>query len=260
MCVRVCMCLQGLPYMPMAPPVAFTVSAWQVLGGGGGGDPELTAVLTEHFLHILLQFRLAGVHGGVRRLEHQGLGGGVHEKDVPVVLLHRDAGGFGAEVADGHELFPLEAAAVDGPHVQHPDIHAVRLPGGDVLRGGGAHLALDDHGRPVRLVLEGVEARGVAGEGDPDDQHGEMHRIQPHAVSLCSAAVLLGGGASWRRETAANGLRQSRQGRAADDVEVSMPSVSAAAVPIRLLASDGGGWVRGDTAALRTGNSPLLHA
>ncbi len=72
------------------------------------------------------------------------------------------------------------------------------------------------------------------------DQHGEMHWIKPHAVSLCCAAVLLGGGASWKRETAANGLRQSRQGRAADLVEVSMPSVSAAAFPIRLLASDGG--------------------
>lgn len=209
----------------------------------GGKRPKLTAVPTQHSLHILLQFRLAGIHGRVGCLEYQRIGGGVHKKDVPVVLLHCGAGGFGAEVPDGHELLPLEAAAVDGPHIQHSDVYPVGLAGGAVLR-GGAHLALDDHGRSVRLVLEGVETRGVTGEGDPDDQHGEMHWIKPHAVSLCCAAVLLGGGASWRRETADNGLRQSRQGRAADVVEVSMPSVSASAFPIRLLASDGG-----DTAA-----------
>lgn len=219
-----------------------------------GGSLQLTAVLAEHFIHILLQLRLAGVHRGVRSLENQGLGGRVHEKDVSVVLLHCDAGGLGAEVPDGHELLPHEAAAVEGPHVQHFDIHTVGLPGGAVLR-GGAHLALDDHGGPVRLVLEGVETRGVTGEGDPDDQHGEMHWIKPHAVSLCCAAVLLGGGASWKRGTAVNGLRQSRQSRAADVVEVSMPSVSAAAFPIRPLAS-----VRGGDTSLGTGNGPLLHA
>uniref|UniRef100_A0A8C7YWI7 Cathepsin F n=1 Tax=Oryzias sinensis TaxID=183150 RepID=A0A8C7YWI7_9TELE len=179
-------------------------------------------------------------HGAVSPVKNQGLGGRIHEKDVSVVLLHRDAGVLGAEVPDGHELLPHEAAAVEGPHVQHFDIHTVGLPGGAVLR-GGAHLALDDHGGPVRLVLEGVETRGVTGEGDPDDQHGEMHWIKPHAVSLCCAAVLLGGGASWKRGTAVNGLRQSRQSRAADVVEVSMPSVSAAAFPIRPLASVWGG-------------------
>lgn len=205
----------------------------------GGKSLKLTAVLAQHSLHVLLQLGLAGVHGGVRRLEHQGLGGGVHEKDIFVVLLHGGARGLGAEVPDGHELLPLQAAAVDGPHIQHLDIHTVGLPRGDVL-GGGAHLALDDHGGSVRLVLEGVKTRGVTSKGDPDDQHGEMHWIKPHAVSLCCAAVLLGGGASWKRRTAANGLRQSRQGRAADLLEVSMPSGSAAAFPIRLLASDGG--------------------
>lgn len=230
------------PYITMAPPLALIVRC-ECMAGIREERLKLTAVLAQHSFHVLLQFWLGGIHGGVGCLEYQGLGGRVHKKDVPVVLLHRGAGGFGAEVPDGHELLPLEAAAVDGPHIQHSDIHAVGLARGDVLR-GGAHLALDDHGRSVRLVLKGVETRGVTGEGDPDDQHGEMHWIKPHAVSLCCSAVLLGGGASWRRETAANGLRQSRQGRAADVVEVSMPSVSASAFPIRLLASDGG-----DTAA-----------
>ncbi len=65
---------------------------------------------------------------------------------------------------------------------------------GDVC-GKRAQPRLDHHGRSVSLVLQRIQTRGVAGEGDPDDEHGEMHRIKP---SSCRSAVAQGaaGGAA----------------------------------------------------------------
>lgn len=205
---------------------------------------KLTAVLAQNALHIFFEILLNGFTRSKRRPKHQWLLCGVHEKYVSVVLLHCDARSLRAKVANGDELLALEPAAVGRPHVQDSDAHAIRFGGG--VGGQLLDLALNHHGRSVRLLLQGIQARGVARKGDPDEQHREVHRIKPpHAVGCGSGAAGRGGagagavvsGRTQDEEDNRIGLRRRRgmagglrwRGRAADLAQaVPMPSVGAA--------------------------------
>lgn len=119
-------------------------------------------MLTQDLANILFEVLPTSVQRCERCFINQGLVSGVHEKNVLVVLLHFGARRVGSEFLHCDELFWLQTPAVDGPNIQHFDIHTVRLRG-DVPR-RGLHLALDHHGGFVSLVLQGIQTRGVAGE------------------------------------------------------------------------------------------------
>lgn len=111
-----------------------------------------------------------------------------------MVLLDFGARSRRAEFPHSDELLALQTPAVQGPNIQHFDVHAVALCGRVPRR--GLHLTLDHHGGFVSLVLDGIQTRGVAGERDPDEQHGEVDWIKPHAA--CFGSVVAGGAAAGR--------------------------------------------------------------